>query len=300
MSSEPLLAISNLKVAYGRGDVLLPAVGPIDLDIYPGEAFGIVGESGGGKSTLSLAILGNLPKSAIIQSGSIAFEREDLLAMNDAARRNVRWKRLAYIPQGAMNALNPVRKIGAQFGDIIRDHTGERLNQRWRDKIDGLLGKVRLAADVLGKFPHELSGGMRQRVCIAMALIFEPSLIIADEPTSALDVISQREVLTTLAQVRHEYGAAIVLIGHDLAVQAQFADRIGILRKGRFVEIGRLSDVFKRPIHGYTKNLLGSALSIQHRIDLLAAEPESRPLVLDENIGPLREVRPGHFARVAA
>jgi len=300
MSSEPLLRISNLKVVYGRGELLFPAVGPIDLDIYPGEAFGIVGESGGGKSTLSLAILGNLPQSAVIQSGSIAFERENLLAMNDAVRRNVRWKRLAYIPQGAMNALSPVRKIGAQFGDVIRDHTGDRLNQRWRDKVVDLLAKVRLTEDVLGKFPHELSGGMRQRVCIAMALIFKPSLIIADEPTSALDVISQREVLTTLTQVRHEYGAAIVLIGHDLAVQAQFADRIGILRKGQFVEIGRLPDVFKHPIHGYTKSLLGSALSIQHRIDLLAVEHESRSLVPDDNSGPLREVRPGHFARAAA
>jgi ABC-type glutathione transport system ATPase component len=299
MSSEPLLRISNLKVAYGRGEVLLPGVGPIDLDIYPSEAFGVVGESGGGKSTLSLAVMGNLPQAAIIESGKMEFEGRDLLSMGDSARRSVRWKRLAYVPQGAMNALNPVRRIGAQFGDIMRDHIGERrLKQQWWVKVEGLLSKVRLSADVLNKFPHELSGGMRQRVCIAMALVFEPSLIIADEPTSALDVISQREVLTTLAQVRSDYGTAIVLIGHDLAVQAQFADRIGILRKGQLVEVGCLSDVFKYPIHSYTKSLLGSALSIHHRIDLRTIE--SRSLTPDENTGPLREVRPGHFARIAA
>lgn len=299
MNPQALLRIVNLQVQYRRALEAIPGVGPIDLEIGRGEMFGIVGESGGGKSTLSMAILGNLPQSAVIEHGQIIFEDKELVSSGESARRAVRWKKLAYVPQGAMNALNPVRRIGAQFADIVRDHEGERLGGEWLRKTAALLQAVRLTRGVLDKFPHELSGGMRQRVCIAMALLFGPKLIIADEPTSALDVISQRDVLQTLQRVRDEFGTSIILIGHDLAVQAQVADRIGIMRAGQFVEIGALATIFHHPAHPYTRTLIASALSIRSRtgippLQATLAAPEKEPSSV-----PLREVQPGHYARVA-
>jgi peptide/nickel transport system ATP-binding protein len=294
--AEALLNISGLEVRYS-GRAL--GVGPVDLEIHPNQVFGLVGESGSGKTTLGMAVLGSLPASATITHGSIRFLGRNLITATPAEWQRVRWRELAYVPQVAMNSLNPVSRIGRQFGDLVADHTGERLKGRWQRKVEEALAAVRLGSHVLGLFPHELSGGMKQRVCIAMAILFDPRLIVADETTSALDVVSQRVVLQMLQKVRSQSGTSILLIGHDLALQAQIADRIGILFAGHFVEIGTTQDIFDNPRHPYTWRLIQSVPSIQHRTgipDVPLATDAERMDWMDEN-APLIEVSPGHFLR---
>ena len=288
-----LLAVEDLSVAYLTRQGPVSAVQHLSFETRAGEVFGLVGESGSGKSTLAMAILGQLPRSARVGSGRIRFEDEDLRYASPAAWRRVRWRKLAYVPQGAMSALNPVRRIGDQFEDLFRDHLGASDPSR----TCALLESVRLPERVLIAYPHELSGGMRQRVCIAMAIALTPRLIIADEPTSALDVISQRRVLETLLEVRAQLDATILLIGHDLAVQAQVADRIGILLSGRFLEIAPVAAVFDHPRHPYTQRLLASVPSIRQRTGLPQVAPttEAERLRWADPSAPLIEIAPGHW-----
>jgi ABC-type glutathione transport system ATPase component len=293
---EAMLAVDGLEVRYPGGAL---GVGTVDVEVYPNEVFGLVGESGSGKTTLGMAVLGSLPASATVTRGTIRFLGRDLVAASPSEWRSIRWRELAYVPQGAMNALNPVSRVGRQFADLVHDHTGERLEGAWADRVGEALAAVRLEPDVLRLFPHELSGGMKQRVCIAMAILFDPRLIVADEPTSALDVVSQRVVLQMLMNIRSRSGTSILLIGHDLAVQAQVADRIGILFAGHFVEIGPTRDIFDNPRHPYTRRLILSVPSIQHRKGIpnveLASDAE-RQKWMHEN-QPLVEVSPAHFLR---
>ena len=292
----PLLQVSDLVIRYA-GPKGPAAVAGVDLTVGTREIFGLVGESGSGKSTLSMGVLGFLPASAVITQGSIRLDGRDLRAAGKAEWRQVRWRELAYVPQGAMNVLNPVQRVGAQFADMLRDHLGARLDAEWRERIAALLQSVRLKPDVLDRFPHELSGGMKQRVCIAMAILFEPKLIIADESTSALDVVSQRVVLQTLSAVRDRIGASIILIGHDLALQAQVADRVGIMFAGRFVEIGPVDTIFQAPRHPYTRLLIASVPSIRHRdgIPMLAEPTPQERAQWQAETEPLIEVGPGHL-----
>ncbi len=301
MSSAPmaletaaqLLALEDLSVAYVTRQGSVAALQHLSLKTHAGEVFGLVGESGSGKSTLALAILGQLPRSAHVGSGRILFEGEDLRSASLAAWRRLRWRKLAYVPQGAMSALNPVRRIAAQFEDLFRDH----LEPADSSRTLALLESVHLPQRVLGAYPHELSGGMRQRVCIAMAIALRPRLIIADEPTSALDVVSQRHVLETLLEVRARLHAAIILIGHDLAVQAQVADRIGILLSGRFVEIAPVAAIFEQPRHPYTQRLIASVPSIRRRSGLpqIASPTEEERLRWADPSAPLIEIAAGHW-----
>ena len=292
----PLLEINGLEVRYSRG---APGVGTVDLEIKPNEVFGLVGESGSGKTTLGMAVLGNLPASATIIRGTIRFSGHNLINATPAEWRRIRWRELAYVPQGAMNSLNPVSRIRRQFADLVGDHTGEKLKGRWLRKVEEALAAVRLEPLVLGLYPHELSGGMKQRVCIAMAILFDPRLVVADESTSALDVVSQRVVLQMLLNIRSHSGMSMLLIGHDLAVQAQIADRIGILFAGHFVEIGTTQDIFDNPRHPYTRHLIRSVPSIKHRMgipdDGLATDAERLDWMGEDE--PLVEVSPGHFLR---
>ena len=295
--STPLLLLEELTIEYGRGGV---TVGPVDLAVRAGEIFGLVGESGGGKTSLSKAILNDLPRAASLPHGRILFDGASLKPGDEAGWRGLRWKRLAYIPQNALNALNPVRRIGAQFSDLVRDHEGAPLAGEWRQRVVDLLETVRLTPDVLARFPHELSGGMRQRVCIAMALLFGPKLIVADEPTSALDVVSQRTVLQTLMRVRDTFGTAILLVGHDMAVMAQVADRVGILFSGQLVECGPVSQVFANPAHAYTRRLLASVPSIRRQEgipDIILPTDAERDAWRDRAV-VMRPVGPDHHARV--
>ncbi|MCB1497829.1 MAG: ABC transporter ATP-binding protein [Bauldia sp.] len=291
-----LLEIRGLVVGYGDAP---PVLGPIDLDMRAGELVGLVGESGGGKSTLSRAVLNDLPAGANILEGNIALNGVPLYPVQPQAWRAIRWKQIAYVPQAALNILNPVRRIGAQFGDMVADHYGVALAGEWMQKVIDVLTAVRLEPAVLRCYPHQLSGGMRQRVCIAMAMLFQPQLVVADEPTSALDVVSQRLVLQTLLELRDKFGTAILLVGHDLAVMAQVADRIGILFAGQLVEYGPARAIFKEPAHPYARRLLQAVPSIRVRSDLPEATFPSeadRQHWSDRSI-PMRLVGPNHQAR---
>jgi peptide/nickel transport system ATP-binding protein len=294
--AEALLEISGLEVRF-PGRAL--GVGTVDLQIYQNEVFGLVGESGSGKTTLGMAVLGSLPASATIVHGSIRFLGRNLITATPADWQRIRWRELAYIPQGALNSLNPVSRIGRQFADLVHDHTGDRLKGRWLRRVEEALTAVRLGSKVLDFYPHQLSGGMKQRVCIAMAILFDPRLIVADESTSALDVVSQRVVLQMLLKVRSHSRTSILLIGHDLALQAQIADRIGILFAGRFVEIGATQDIFDNPRHPYTQRLIQSVPSIKYRTGIpdVHLSTDAERLSWTGVDASLVEVSPGHFLR---
>jgi ABC-type glutathione transport system ATPase component len=293
---EALLDVRGLEIRYAG---LAFGVGTVDLEVYPNEIFGLVGESGSGKTTFAMGVLGSLPASARIVRGAIRFAGRELVAATPAEWRRIRWRELAYVPQGAMNAFNPVSRIGVQFADLVRDHTGDKLKGAWLEKVEAALAAVRLTPDVLGSYPHELSGGMKQRVAIAMAILFGPRLIVADESTSALDVVSQRIVLQMLSGVRSRFGTSIILIGHDLALQAQAADRVGIMYAGHLVEVGAAVDIFDDPRHPYTRRLIASVPSIERRegIPDIAPPTEAERLAWMREDAPLAEVSPGHFVR---
>ena len=258
-----ILTVDSLQVAYhGRGDPVV-AVDGLSFDVAAGEVLGLVGESGSGKSTAAMAILRLIRPPGRIEHGLVRLDGLDLLSVDPVVLRRIRWREIALIPQGSMNSLNPVMRAGDQIADAIVAHE-DRIDGaavRWR--VDGLLDAVRLGRDVARRYPHELSGGMRQRVCIAMATALHPRLIIADEPTSALDVITQRAVAETLLDATRRLGASMILIGHDLALQAQMVDRLAVMRRGRLVEIGPVRAVFHQPVHPYTRTLLTSVPSIR-------------------------------------
>jgi len=295
--SQPALSVENLRVSYAtpRGRNL--AVKGVSFDVQPGETFGLVGESGSGKTTTAMAVLRLLKPPARIEDGRVLLDGVDLLALSDEELRRVRWSKLSLIPQGAMNSLNPVMRVKDQIGDAILTHEGKQAQAQLRARIIELLSTVGLPARVYEMYPHELSGGMKQRVCIAMAIALRPKVIIADEPTSALDVVVQRMVAETLREVQTRLNAAMVLIGHDMGLQAQIADRLAVMYAGRLVELGPVRAVFKNPLHPYTRQLIASIPSIKQKRGEAGARRiwETRHAVSEEEI-PLREIEPGHWA----
>ena len=249
------LSIEGLKVAIGDTNVLRG----VSLDVQPGEVRGLVGESGAGKSMLGRAVLGLLPANAIITSGHIAFEGRDLLAMQDAERRSLLGRRIALIPQDPMTSLNPVKRIGAQIGSLLRHHLGLPKRAALTRAGEHLAEvAIREPQRVLSLYPHEISGGMRQRVLIAMAFACDPSLVIADEPTTALDVTVQRQVLQLVERLRIRYGSAVLFITHDLGVVAKICRSMSVLHAGRVLEEGETAEVLVRPRHAYTRALLAA------------------------------------------
>ena len=309
-----VLEVRDLRVHYATplGDVI--AVNGVSLDVYEGETLGLVGESGCGKSTLAMAILRLVQPPGRIVSGQVRILGTDLVRLKDAELRQVRWSQVALIPQGAMNSLNPVMRVKNQIAEAIETHQGTRDPAELKERILRLLAMVGLPGRVYNMYPHELSGGMKQRVCIAMAISLAPSLIIADEPTSALDVVVQRVVAQTLLDVKRTLGVSMILIGHDMGLMAQLVDRIAVMYAGNIVEIAPVKDIFAEPLHPYTQLLLASIPSVKERKPLVVTEGLTHdlrrpppgcifqlrcPFVMDkcrEVVPPLRELRPNHYA----
>lgn len=257
-----VLRVENLHVHFETGKGTVKAVNGVDFELRAGERFGLVGESGSGKSTMALALMRMIRSPGSIADGKILLGERDITHLPEKTMRQIRMAGIAMIPQGAMNSLNPVTRIRQQIADGIEAHGG------WRggsidSRVNELLNMVGLRREVADRYPHELSGGMKQRVCIAMAISLQPSVIIADEPTSALDVIVQRQVMQTLANVQKQIGAAVLLIGHDMGLMAQFVDRLGVMYGGKLMEVGPTREMFRDPEHPYTQVLIDSLPSLE-------------------------------------
>jgi peptide/nickel transport system ATP-binding protein len=260
---EKLLDIRNLEVHFETRRGIARAVNDVDLTLYRGERFGLVGESGSGKTTLILALLRMIKPPGSIAGGRALMDDTDLLQLNPEEVRQMRLRRVAMVPQGAMNSLNPVVRIGKQMILTMREHGVEGDKQTFQRRIDELLEMVDLKPEVARLYPHELSGGMKQRVCIAMAVSLKPQLILADEPTSALDVVVQRQIMQMLRDLQQQLDATVLLVGHDMGLMAQFAERVGIMYGGKLVEVGSVEDIFRNPMHPYTQLLISSIPSFE-------------------------------------
>ncbi|MDA8401208.1 MAG: ABC transporter ATP-binding protein [Actinomycetota bacterium] len=258
---EAALEVSHLTVDYILGDgQVVSGVRDVSLEVGPGEKIAIVGESGSGKSTLATAVLGLLPDNSRVRSGEIRFDRISVLEASDRELRALRGLRLSRVPQDPLRSLNPVLNIGAQMRDVVRAHLrigdaelDTRLSSALRDV--GLSGADRL----LRAYPHELSGGMRQRVLLAMALLHKPQVVVADEPTTALDSTVQAQILDLLDGLVDKYRMSLVLITHDLAIASKLCQRVVIMYRGEVVEAGRMEDILGEPLHPYTALLLAAA-----------------------------------------
>jgi peptide/nickel transport system ATP-binding protein len=251
-----LLEVRDLRVLYEVRGVQAPAVDGVDLTLRAGDALGLAGESGCGKSTLALACLGLLPRNATVE-GSIRFKDTEVVGAKPGRLRALRWAGISMVFQGAMNAFNPVKRVGDQVVEAILLHENVSKSEA-RRRTKELFEQVGIAARRAGNYPHEFSGGMRQRVMIAMALSCNPPLVIADEPTTALDVMIQAQILGLLGRLREERGIALMVITHDLSVLAQVTDRVAIMYAGRIVEEGSASELLTTPRHPYSKALVGA------------------------------------------
>jgi len=264
--------IQELRIHYQtpRGDVI--AVNGVSFQVHRGEIVGLVGESGCGKTTVAMGLLRAVPAPGRIIGGRVSIQGTEVLSLNERQFQPLRWQIVALVPQAAMNALNPLMRVKGQIGDVIVQHEGPQPAGRLKQRVLDLLRDVGLPARVYDLYPHELSGGMKQRVCIAMAIALHPPLIIADEPTSALDVVVQRLVAQTILDVKERLGLSMILIGHDMGLQAQLADRIIVMYAGNIVEVAPTLDIFDRPLHPYTQLLIASIPSIKERKPLKVTE----------------------------
>jgi len=279
MNAE-VLRVEGLCVSYDHPRGAVRAVDDVSFTLRAHERFGLAGESGSGKSTMALAILRLIRPPGHIDGGEVWLENIALSSLSDEAMRRLRLAGIALVPQGSMNALNPVLRIRGQIADALADH-GVVLSQRdIAARVHDLLFHVGLPPEVADMYPHELSGGMKQRACIAIAICLRPKVIIADEPTSALDVVAQRQVMETLGRVQQELGAAIVLVGHDMGLMAQFVDRLGIMYAGRLVEIAPIAEIIAAPKHPYTQMLIASLPSLERK-GTMQGIPGLAPLLRD-------------------
>ena len=284
-----LLEVRDLRVHFHTREGVVRAVDGVDFDVERGETLGIVGESGSGKTVTSLALLRLAPPPARIEGGSVRFEGEELLALRPEAMARVRGRRMAMVFQNPASSLNPLYTVGAQLGEILRAH--ERVGRaETRERIVALLGEVGLSdpAARVRQYPHELSGGMKQRVGIARALLCNPALVLADEPTTALDVTIQAQILDLLISLRERHGMSMILVTHDMGVVARMADRITVMYAGRVCESGSAATIFNAPLHPYTRALLESTPRVDQsyrRQRVLATIPGRPPDLLDPPSG---------------
>jgi len=281
-----LLEVDDITMHYTTKEGEVSAVDGVTFDLKNGEALGLVGESGCGKTSMALTLLRLLPDNAVIKQGSVRLDGDDLVPLTDEQMRKRRWRDVSMVFQGAMNAWNPVYTVGDQIREALRLHWPTTLTYREEtERISALFEMVGLPPAMIERYPHEFSGGMRQRAIIAMALSCNPKLIIADEPTTALDVIVQDQILKELKEVQAELGMSIIYISHDIAVIAEVTDRIGVMYAGKLVELGDTLEVFHRPRHPYAYLLLGSTPSItgpRRKLAPLEGEP---PNLLDPPAG---------------
>ena len=270
--NNPVLQVRNLRIHYQtpQGDVI--AVSDISFNLNPGETLGLVGESGCGKSTAAYGILQLVQHPGYIVHGEIVLDGVDLLKLNDNQLQKLRWTKLALIPQGAMNSLNPTMRVKDQIIDAIEAHEGRQPKDKIQERIFELFQMVGLPNRIYNMYPHELSGGMKQRVCIAMGIALNPSVVIADEATSALDVVVQRVVAQTILKVKDALDVSMIIIGHDMGLLAQLVDRMAVMYAGKIVEIAPVDNIYKKPQHPYTQLLIDSIPSIKERKPLKITE----------------------------
>ncbi|MFK7792096.1 MAG: ABC transporter ATP-binding protein [Devosiaceae bacterium] len=257
-SGKVVLTLKDICIDFPTSAGLVHAVRNLDLAIYEGKRVGFIGESGSGKTTTALAVMQMLAAPGIVSKGSIKLGDTEILDLGEEQMRRTRLSRVSYIPQGAMNSLNPIMRIEDQIWDAVRAHEGKVSTAELKKRSDDCLASVGLGGHVGRLYPHELSGGMKQRVCIALGVSLNPELIIADEPTSALDVVTQRHVMQTLKEVQAKIGSGLILIGHDMGLMAQSVDELAVLKDGELVEHGTVKQIIESPKHPYTKQLISS------------------------------------------
>jgi peptide/nickel transport system ATP-binding protein len=293
--SSNILEVRDLRVYYHVPAGVIKAVDRITFSLTPSERFGLVGESGSGKTTAAMGFLRLIKEPGRIEGGQVLLEGEDLLKLSESDMRRRRLSKIALIPQASMNALNPVVPIRMQLLDGILDHNGHLTRQQLDARVDHILDQVGLSPKVASMYPHQLSGGMKQRVCIAIGFSLSPQVIIADEPTSALDVVVQMQVMETLRRAQEQTGTAIILVGHDMGLMAQFVQRMGVMYAGRLMEIGPVRDMFSAPLHPYTRMLMESVPTLSEKRALVSI-PGMTPSLLDPPPGCLFGPRCPNFS----
>src|SRR5437763_1264403 len=282
--STDVLRVNDLRVWYHTARGPVKAVDGVSFSLLADERLGLVGESGSGKSTIALALMRMIRPPGRIEGGQVHLDGVNVLELADEPMRRLRLATIALVAQGAMNSLNPVVRVREQILDAMRDHDEGLSRRAAAARVASLLDQVGLKAEVADRFAHELSGGMKQRVCIAIAICLRPKVILADEPTSALDVVVQRQVMETLRRVQEQLGASVVLVGHDMGLMAQFVHRLGVMYAGRLVEVSPVREVFAEPLHPYTQLLIASLPSLEDRGNLRGI-PGLPPSLLERPTG---------------
>jgi oligopeptide/dipeptide ABC transporter ATP-binding protein len=320
-TASPLLEVKNLRTYFKSEDGLVRAVDGVDFHVMPGEVIGLVGESGCGKSVTSLSIMRLIAPPGYVETGEILFEGRDLLKMSETQMGDIRGDRISMIFQQPQSSLNPVFMAGDQVAEVMRIHQKMKRSVSWNKAVE-MFRQVGIPDPKrrVKSFPHELSGGMAQRVMIAMALALRPALLIADEPTTALDVTIQAQILDLIRQLRQDVGASVILITHDLGVIAELAERVAVMYAGQIVEQTSVACIFDEPQHPYTLGLIGSIPVLSRTIDRLEVIPGSVPNLVDlppgcrfaprcrqrqdygleicsRSLPELKTVKPGHLVR---
>ena len=283
--TDPVLKVNDLTLRYSTRQGEVKAVEEVSFELAKGQSLGMVGESGCGKTSVANSLMRLLPDNARLVKGQVWLNGEDLLSLSDEEVRRFRWRRIAMVFQAAMNSLDPVYKVGQQVIEAIETHGVETTIDDAEERVARLFRLVGLDPQLMERYPHEFSGGMRQRAIIAMALSCDPDVIIADEPTTALDVIVQDRILRELKSIQQELRMSVIYITHDMAVVAEVTDRIGVMYAGRLVEFGNTADVFRAPMHPYTAALMSSFPSVsgeRRPLGSLSGEP---PNLLDPPLG---------------
>lgn len=277
----PVLQVQDLTTHYRTLRGWVRAAEGVSFEVAQGEALGLAGESGCGKSTVALSLLKILPQGGVIRKGKILFEGRDLVPLPEQEMRKVRWKGISIVFQGAMNALNPVIKVGDQIAEAIKTHEKEVSNSDVKDRVAKLLETVGIEPSRADNYPHEYSGGMRQRALIAMALAVNPTLLIGDEPGTALDVIVAAQTLKLLRELKDKLGLSMILISHDLSIIAETCEKVAIMYAGKIVEYGDTISIFKNPLHPYTQGLIKAFPSIRGPRVSLTSIPGGPPDLLN-------------------